>query len=383
MATTTGAGKIMGKHIPINLFSVSDTASTGAGKIMGRHIPLLLGKLRLTQGAAVIATGISGQTLSLLSQNAKRDQQLSPPYSLLIRLLSKYPELSPVEPAIGMKDFTDFVSEHTGINLGDSASIMLGQQKTWYYKAINGSKLSPTSSNLARMYMSIIKNGGGLDSIRKLVELEASTRGLTPDQIWKKGTWARNFPGKPPKFDTPEDTSKAITSRTIMQLKQHGVEGPQNTYIDLSYIYGVTQHRMIQLTKEYGAPLQLPPNAALITRCLLTIPFKKIPFTVPSLLPEAIFKEFKKRGIPSPYTAAVMMGVGGSNYKNMLASRNSNSYTLRLGYYIAEGCKRDPGFMAKYINIVNEEAMSRGMEDKEIFRTEDWPVVPITKKATI
>jgi hypothetical protein len=364
------------------------TTITGAGKkIKGSHIAEVLTTLRLTQGEAATATGISVQTLSSLSQPDKKDQQLSPPYSLLIRLLLKYPELSPVKPAICMKDFTDFVLEHTGINLGDSASIMLGQQKTWYYKAINGSKLNPASSNLARIYMSIIKNGDGLDgldgldSIRKLVELEASTRGLTPDQIWKKGTWARNFPGKPPKFDTPEDTSKAITSRTILQLQMHGVEGRQNTCIDLGYIYGVTQHRMIQLTKEYDVPLQLPPNAALITRCLLTISFEKIPITLPSLLPEAIFKEFKKRGIPSPYTAAVMMGVGGSNYKNMLENRNSNSYTLRLGYYIAEGCKTDPGFMAKYIDIVNEEAMSRGMEDKEIFRTKNWPVVPITKKA--
>ena len=355
------------------------STTTGAEKIKGSHIPEVLATLRLTQGAAVIATGISGQTLSSLSQPDKEDQQLSPPYSLLIRLLLKYPELSPVKPAIGMKDFTDFVSEHTGINLGDSASIMLGQQKTWYYKAINGSKLSPTSSNLARMYMAIIENGGGLDTIRKLVELEASTRGLTPDQIWKKGTWARNFPGKPPKFDTPKDTSKAITSETIRGLKEDRGTLRESTYIDLSYIYGVTQHRMIQLTKEYDVPLQLPPNAALITRCLLTIPFKKIPFTVPSLLPEAIFKEFKKHGITSPYTATVLMGVGGNNWVNMLATQSSNSFTLRLGYYIAEGCKKDPGFMAKYIDIVNEEAMSRGMEDKEIFRTEDWPVVPITK----
>ena len=360
---------------------IPKTSAMGVEKIKGSHIPLLLGRLKLTQGAAVIALGISGQTLSSLSQPARRGQQLSPSYSLLIRLLFKYPELSPVKPAIGMKDFTEFVSEHTGVDLGDSASIMLGQQKTWYYKAINGVKLSPASSNLARIYMAIIENGGGLDRIRKLVELEALTRGLTPDQIWKKGTWARNFPDKAQKFDIPEDTSKAITSSTIKQLKTEGINQLQLTYIDLSCLYGVTQHRMIQLTNDYPVPLQLPPNAALITRCLLTTPFKKLPFEIPALLPEDIFKEFKKRGISSPYTAAVMMGIGGSNYKNMLDNRNSNSYTLRLGYYIAEGCRRDPGFMAKYLDLVNEEALSRGMEDKEIFRKEGWPVVPISKKA--
>ncbi len=352
-------------------------------KMKGKHIPLLLQKLNLSQGAAVIATGISGQTLSLLSQPKKKEQQLSPPYSLLIRLLLRYPELTPVKPPIGMKDFTNFVLENTGVRLGDSASVMLGQQKTWYYKAIHPrGKLSPTSSNLAIMYMSIIENGGGLDSIRKLVELEASTRGLTPDQIWKKGTWARNFPGKPPKFDIPKDTSKAMTSRTLSELKQRGIRnGAQKTYIDLSYIYGVTQHRMIELTRAFPLPLELPPNSALITRFLLTTTIETLPFTVPSLLPVDIFKAFNKRGISSPYTAAVMMGVGGSNYKNMLRNNDSNSFTLRLGYYIAEGCKRDTGFMAKYIDIVNEEAMSRGMKDKEIFDTEEWPVAPICKKA--
>ncbi|MDB2664421.1 hypothetical protein N9Y80_04730, partial [Porticoccaceae bacterium] len=360
--------------------------------------------LGLTHGSSVIALGISAQTLADISKPPRSEEPLFPPYSLLYRLLFEYPELSPVKPPISMMDFTSFVEEKTGVRLGDTASIMLGQQKTWYYKAINGEALSPSASNLARLYMHIIENGKNLKSVRKknkrvegldfvlnIVEREATSRGLDPATLWKKGTWPRNIPAnnknaalsskKRRVWPTPVNTSDAITSISIQETKKFWPSGfNELSYIDMSYFYGVTQHRMIELAKKYENPLELPPNAALITRCLEVIEQEEMPFSVPSMLPSDIFKMFENQGIKDKYTAAVLLGIGGNNHKYMLRNNESNSYTLRLGYYIAEGCKRDAKFMSKYLKLVNKDAMARGMKDKEIFNTEAWPVQARTKK---
>lgn len=351
-------------------------------KILGKHTPLLINTLGLTNESAVIALGIASHTLANISKPPKSEQSLSPPYALLYRLLFEYPELCPVRPPISMMDFVTFVEQEAGVRLGGKASIMLGQQKTGYWKALRSQALSPAASNLAKLYMRIIKHGEGLDFVYRIVEREALSRGVDLATLWRQGTWPRNIPsGYKPKhgnrkrrvWPTPEDTSDAITSSSVQEIKKSWQSAGELSYRDVSYFYGVTQHRMIDLAKIYENPLEISPNAALITRCLELIQEEDIPFPLPSLRPNEAFKLFEEQGVENKNTAAVLLGASGASHKSMLKNNDSNPYTLRLGYYIAKGCKMYSNFMSKYLEIANQEAMTRGMDDQQLFESKAWP----------
>jgi hypothetical protein len=360
-------------------------------KILGKHTQALSRTLGLTQGGTVIATGISGQTLADLGSSKREDLQLSPSYSLVYRVLSAFPHLSPIKPPISMSDFTSFVRQHTGVSLGNEASILLGQQKTWYYKARMQAALSPAASNLALLYMHLIKsnkplmgsrNKGskctGLDAARQIAEKEAHSRGLDRRILWKHGTWPRNkiLSESAQLYPTPEDTSDSITSRDVKRMLHTLSKDSKRelSYIELSFFFGVTQHRMIELCKKYAHPLEIPPNTGLLVRCLEAIPEQELPFTLPTITPREVFDVFAKHGLSNKHEVSVYLGLKGSNHRNMEDLGSSKSYTERLGYYIAKGCKLDPGFMGKYLEIVNQDAMSRGMANGDIFKTHLWPI---------
>ena len=130
---------------------------------------------------------------------------------------------------------------------------------------------------------------------------------------------------------------------------------------------------MIDLAKIYENPLEISPNAALITRCLELIQEEDIPFPLPSLRPNEAFKLFEEQGVENKNAAAVLLGASGVSHKIMLKNNDSNPYTRRLGYYIAEGCKMYSNFMSKYLEIANQEAMTRGMDDQQLFESKAWP----------
>lgn len=360
-------------------------------KMLGAHTQELSRTLGLTQGGTVIATGISGQTLADLGSIKRENLQLSPSYSLVYRTLFAFPHLSPIKPAISMTDFTNFVQQHTGVSLGNEASILLGQQKTWYYKARMQAALSPAASNLALLYMHLIKSNKplagsrdkrsrsmGLDAARQIAEKEAHSRGLDPQILWKHGTWPRNktLSESAQLYPVPVNTSDSITSEDVKRMLHTLSKDSKRelSYVDLSFFFGVTQHRMIELCKKYTRPLEIPPNIGLLVRCLEAIPKQELPFTFPAITPGEIFDVFAKCGLNNKQEVSVYLGLKGSNYRNMEEIGSTKSYTERLGYYIAEGCKLHPNFMSKYLELVNQEAMSRGMASGEIFETHLWPI---------
>ena len=156
-------------------------------------------RLNLTITQAMYLLGVSAKTYKAITDK-NRESDVAPTYALLIRLLSTHQNLSVIPPRLTMAEFADFLHTSTGVFPRDHASIMLGQTKTWYFKAIrNGDDMSPVAVNLARMYMAKIEREGyeALDEIRKTVEIEAESRGIeNPATIWTVGQWPRNIRGK-------------------------------------------------------------------------------------------------------------------------------------------------------------------------------------------
>lgn len=341
--------------------------------ITSHSVDRLMNLLGLTLVEFLYLLGMSTQTLKTMKQNPTT--QIRTSYALLIRLLSYHPDLCPFKPMPSMREFHGFLVNRNCIARNDHAGIILGQQKTWYYRSVELDKMVPTASHLASLYMRKIDEDpvSGYDYIRQLVETESHSRGLREDQIWTLGQWPRNTPNKGKVIQPPKNAPAPITGADIALYKD--IAGLP-THQDLAFIYGIALHRLSGLLSS-AEPLYLSATTCLLTRFLLDHPQMQ-PFALPRPTPVEIYDFFMKEGGYTEGQTAVILGLKPESSEQMLTHNKTTPTTYRLAHLLMTEHKKRPGILKHYRTVVNDEAMSRGMKSNEIF-VKRWPVIP-TKK---
>lgn len=320
--------------------------------------------------------GVSAKTYKSISDK-NRESDVAPTYALLIRLLSKHRDLSVIQPKLTMLEFAKFLQKKTGVIPRDHAAIMLGQTKTWYFKAIkNNENMSPVAVNLAHMYMAKIEREGyeALDEIRKTVEIEAESRGIkNPATIWTVGQWPRNIRGREPRHQVVNTVNKPILSKDIEMLLKYRMN--IDLLPDCAHIYGTDPNAMITVMTKNTKPMELSASHALITRFMSENKDWYNP-TIPRLTPDEIFEIFREQGI-SPSEADLMLGIKPNSVNQMLRVRKVTPAISRLAFFIQKGLATKKNFLKSYREIINEEAMAIGLPHNHIFK-DGWP--PLRKK---
>lgn len=322
--------------------------------------------------------GVSAKTYKAITDK-NRESDVAPTYALLIRLLSTHQNLSVIQPRLTMAEFADFLHTSTGVFPRDHASIMLGQTKTWYFKAIrNGDDMSPVAVNLARMYMAKIEREGyeALDEIRRTVEIEAESRGIgNPATIWTVGQWPRNIRGREPRHQVRATANKPIVSKDIEMLLKYRMN--IDLLPDCAHIYGTDPNAMIAVLTKNTKPLEISASQALITRFMSSNKDWYNP-TIPRLQPDEIFQIFREHNI-TPSEADIMLGIKPNSVNQMLRVQKVTPVISRLAFFIQKGLAMEKNFLASYRAIINEEAMAIGLDNNQIFKDGAWP--PLLKKS--
>jgi hypothetical protein len=322
--------------------------------------------------------GVSAKTYKSITDK-NRETDVAPSYSLLIRLLSKHQDLNVIPPKITMTEFAEFLYKKTGVIPRDHAAIMLGQTKTYYFKAIKSKEqdlppapMSPVAANLARMYMAKIEREGyeALDEIRKTVEIEAESRGFAlPATIWRNGHWPRNIRGREPRHQVVNTNNKPIVSKDIEILLKYRMN--MDLLPDCAHLFGSDPNAMITVLTKNTKPLELSATHALITRFRMESKDWNNPL-IPKLKPDDIFDIFKRHGI-SPSDADLLLGIKPNSVEQMLRIGKVTPIISRLAFFIERGLSTQKHFLESYKEIINEEAMALGLEHNQIFKDGKWP----------
>lgn len=137
------------------------------------------------------------------------DLELKAPLAILLRLYAAYPETL---PRMWTPTFTDFILLVQKAEPGFkdySAGPLLGIDKNTIYRIRNeGFDVCKESTKIlvTLIYRLLSEKLSNWSVIKDAVQVEASSRGLDPELIWKKGKWKNQT-------DTIEKTDKASTPK--------------------------------------------------------------------------------------------------------------------------------------------------------------------------
>jgi hypothetical protein len=162
------------------------------------------------------------------------DLELKAPLAILLRLYGAFPETL---PRMWTPSFTEFILLVQKAEPGFkeySAGPLLGIDKNSIYRIRNeGFDVCKESTKIlvTTIYRLLKEDLSNWSVIKDAVQVEASSRGLDPEQIWKKGKW-KNPASDTEKVKQTEETKKPTSTRKIRKVavpqsdKGHSITKP-------------------------------------------------------------------------------------------------------------------------------------------------------------
>lgn len=147
------------------------------------------------------------------------DLELKAPLAILLRLYGAFPETL---PRMWTPSFTEFILLVQKAEPGFkeySAGPLLGIDKNSIYRIRNeGFDVCKESTKIlvTTIYRLLKEDLSNWSVIKDAVQVEASSRGLDPELIWKKGKWKN--PTTESKGDRAEETKKPTSTRKIRKV---------------------------------------------------------------------------------------------------------------------------------------------------------------------
>lgn len=148
------------------------------------------------------------------------DLELKAPLAILLRLYGAFPETL---PRMWTPSFTEFILLVQKAEPGFkeySAGPLLGIDKNSIYRIRNeGFDVCKESTKIlvTTIYRLLKEDLSNWSVIKDAVQVEASSRGLDPEQIWKKGKW-KNPTTEAQKGDGSEEAKKPTSTRKIRKV---------------------------------------------------------------------------------------------------------------------------------------------------------------------
>lgn len=148
------------------------------------------------------------------------DLELKAPLAILLRLYGAFPETL---PRMWTPSFTEFILLVQKAEPGFkeySAGPLLGIDKNSIYRIRNeGFDVCKESTKIlvTTIYRLLKEDLSNWSVIKDAVQVEASSRGLDPEQIWKKGKW-KNPTSETEKAEQSEDSKKPTNTRKIRKV---------------------------------------------------------------------------------------------------------------------------------------------------------------------
>lgn len=148
------------------------------------------------------------------------DLELKAPLAILLRLYGAFPETL---PRMWTPSFTEFILLVQKAEPGFkeySAGPLLGIDKNSIYRIRNeGFDVCKESTKIlvTTIYKLLKEDLSNWSVIKDAVQVEASSRGLDPEQIWKKGKW-KNPTTEAQKGDGSEEAKKPTSTRKIRKV---------------------------------------------------------------------------------------------------------------------------------------------------------------------
>lgn len=155
------------------------------------------------------------------------DLELKAPLAILLRLYGAFPETL---PRMWTPSFTEFILLVQKAEPGFkeySAGPLLGIDKNSIYRIRNeGFDVCKESTKIlvTTIYKLLKEDLSNWSVIKDAVQVEASSRGLDPEQIWKKGKW-KNPTTEAQKGDRAEETKKPTSTRKIRKVAVTNSDG--------------------------------------------------------------------------------------------------------------------------------------------------------------
>lgn len=148
------------------------------------------------------------------------DLELKAPLAILLRLYGAFPETL---PRMWTPSFTEFILLVQKAEPGFkeySAGPLLGIDKNSIYRIRNeGFDVCKESTKIlvTTIYRLLKEDLSNWSVIKDAVQVEASSRGLDPEQIWKKGKW-KNPVSDAEKAEQADESKKPTSTRKIRKV---------------------------------------------------------------------------------------------------------------------------------------------------------------------
>jgi hypothetical protein len=123
-----------------------------------------------------------------------------PSKALFLRVLTRYPERCPTIHAASPHEVLEAITQTPGYQQYRSRhfGMLLGCELSSAYRWNAGSGVTPAVGRYLTLIKTILDDLSGnerrafVDELIGLAEAEAQTRGLTPEELWNKGSWVRD-----------------------------------------------------------------------------------------------------------------------------------------------------------------------------------------------
>lgn len=292
-----------------------------------------------------------------------------PTASIILRFLLKYPEDMPLPEMPDYDSLFTLIDSVWDKNMCGAkfnrhrVSIMFGCTVISAYDWADGGKYSHITGCLMLILQNAIKREGraGLDKFLKILRTEALSRGISENELWKKG-WR---PRKNDDENESVDNESRVMQKHINQVKD--ICG--GTVFDMLWLYGSSQ-RIVK--NDEKTPIN-DPTFSLILRYLMKYPEEFPLLKIPEYSEVEVMIgtywdkdstgfEFNTRRMSSLFGCSNIGAYDWSNGKKP----SHIVQILWLIFYRAMSVSGRDGF-TRCFNVVKEEARSRNIPDHSLW----------------